>query len=562
MVFFPEYTDHGISHLEAVLQTTLDLATGDAQDLVTSQDAAILVVAVALHDFGMYLTRDGFETLISKGSAWQGVSYFKDKPWDELWDEFYAEATRFDGRKLRVLFGENYRPVRPLPPKGQQWEEFDFLLVGEFLRKHHPRLAHEIALYGLPGKDGQAISVCLTGSDEQLFWSDMAGLIARSHGMDLRPCLSFLKAQYDNQINPRNVHPVFLAVLLRIADYFQIQASRAPTAHTDVVTFKSQFSDHEWKVHQSVTDIHNTGQDPEAIVINAKPSNVDTFLRLKAWLSGIQDELDRSWAVLGEVYGLQLPSGLYQLGLRIRRVKSNLDDAESFSSKVSYIPAKIAFEAANADLLKLLIGPLYGDDPGIGIRELIQNAVDAVREFDDLYAHHQELDSVDRYTQSVDVLLNINLDEDELPYEIIITDRGVGMTAQIIRDYFLKAGASLRKSDAWRREHEDETGHSRVLRTGRFGVGALAAFLLGDEIEITTRHALSAAEEGITFSARLDDDAIELKKVKAPVGTKICVRIPKHLRKDVDSIVPGKWQHKINFGDDLGHYFLKSPSLE
>jgi HD superfamily phosphodiesterase len=69
MVFFPEYTDHGISHLEAVLQTTLDLATGDAQDLVTSQDAAILVVAVALHDFGMYLTRDGFETLISKGSA-------------------------------------------------------------------------------------------------------------------------------------------------------------------------------------------------------------------------------------------------------------------------------------------------------------------------------------------------------------------------------------------------------------------------------------------------------------------------------------------------------------
>jgi molecular chaperone HtpG len=563
MIFFPEYTDHSISHLEAVLQTALDLATGDARDLLTSQDAAVLVVAVALHDFGMYLTKDGFETLISKGSAWQGVSYFKDKPWDELWEEFYAEATRFDDRKLRVLFGEKYRPVRPLPSKGQQWEDFDYLLVGEFLRKHHPRLAYEIALNGLPGKDGQSIPVCLTGSEEQRFWSDIAGLVARSHGMDLRPCLSFLEAQYNNnKINPRNVHPVFLAVLLRISDYFQIQPARAPTAHTDVVAFKSQFSDHEWKVHQSVTDIHNTGQDPEAIVISAQPADVETFLRLKGWLSGIQNELDRSWAILGEVYGLQFHSKLNQLGMRIRRVRSNLDDVTTFSKSVSYIPARIAFEAANADLLKLLVAPLYGDDPGIGIRELIQNAIDAVREFEDLLANHTELASADRYPQTADVHLHIELDDDELPEEIILTDRGVGMTAQIIQDYFLKAGASLRQSDSWRREHEDTEGHSKVLRTGRFGVGALAAFLLGDKIEVTTRHALSAPDEGVNFSARLDDEAISLVRTSSPVGTKIRIYVPQHMREQVDHIVPSLRREEIQFGNPLGHYFLKTPSLE
>jgi hypothetical protein len=47
------------------------------------------------------------------------------------------------------------------------------------------------------------------------------------------------------------------------------------------------------------------------------------------------------------------------------------------------IPEKIAFEAANADLLKLLVAPLYGNDPSIGVRELIQNAIDAVREYED-----------------------------------------------------------------------------------------------------------------------------------------------------------------------------------
>jgi molecular chaperone HtpG len=84
----PNITDHGISHLELTLQTSFDLATDTAQGLLTANDAGVLVVAVALHDFGMYLTRDGFESLISKGSAWPGIPEFDDKPWDELWTEF------------------------------------------------------------------------------------------------------------------------------------------------------------------------------------------------------------------------------------------------------------------------------------------------------------------------------------------------------------------------------------------------------------------------------------------------------------------------------------------
>jgi hypothetical protein len=137
------------------------------------------------------------------------------------------------------------------------------------------------------------------------------------------------------------------------------------------------------------------------------------------------------------------------------------------------------------------------------------------------------------------------------------------MTADTIRNYFLKAGASLRQSEAWRREHEDAFGRSRVLRTGRFGVGALAAFLLGDEIEVTTRHALSLAEEGINFVARLDDEAICLSRVNVPIGTRIRIRIPEYLRERIRQILPGKWQgDTIGFRNELGHYFLKAPSLE
>jgi len=560
MVFFPEYTDHSVTHLELTLQTALDLATAPARGLLTSSDAATLATAVALHDCGMYLSRDGFESLVARDSPWRGIPYFDKKDWCTLWDDFYAEATRFDGRKLRLLFGGNYRPVRPLPPSGAPWEDFDYLLVGEFLRRHHPRLAHEIALFGLPARSGNAITICPKDSDDHHFLSDISGLVARSHGMDLRPCLSYLEEQYHNRINPRRVHAIFLGVLLRIADYFQIQATRAPTERTDVTIFKSQLSEREWKIHQSITDIHNTSSDPEAIVVNAKPQDVDTYLRLKHWLRGLQSELDRSWAVLGEVYGLQSHNSLNLLGLRIRRVRSNLDDEASFAKTVSYVPARIAFEAANADLLKLLVAPLYDNDPGIGIRELIQNAIDAVREFDDIASRHPELASAKRYEQDADVILHVQCDSEGAPIEVTITDRGIGMTADVVRDYFLKAGASFRRSNTWRQEHEDAEGHSRVLRTGRFGVGALATFLLGDEIEVTTRHAM--AHEGVSFSAKLDDESISVTRIACPVGTQIRIKIPEPFRERIARITSSGPRDKIHFQHPAGHYFLKRPSLK
>jgi molecular chaperone HtpG len=128
LVFFPEYTDHGISHLELTLQTAFDLANDEARSRLTPSDAVALVAGVCLHDFGMYLSRDGFESLVSPDCRWSGVPYFDKKTWTELWEEFYSEATRFDGRKLRALFGESYRPVRPLPKRGSRGRNLIFCL--------------------------------------------------------------------------------------------------------------------------------------------------------------------------------------------------------------------------------------------------------------------------------------------------------------------------------------------------------------------------------------------------------------------------------------------------
>jgi hypothetical protein len=232
--------------------------------------------------------------------------------------------------------------------------------------------------------------------------------------------------------------------VLRIADYVQIHAERAPGALLHLRSLRSPISSAEWRTHLSVQSINNTQNDPEAIYVRVAPPSASIFLKLRALLDSIQTELDETWATLGEIYGRF--GALSNLGLGIRRVRSNIDDVEKFGEQVSYIPRHAAFSSAGAELLKLRIKPLYGEQPEIGIRELVQNAVDAVRERRDLDQRSR------RELPAPEVTVDLVRHKDSLG-EVIVRDYGVCMTASVITDFFLKAGASFRRSMTWRQQH-------------------------------------------------------------------------------------------------------------
>src|SRR5260370_39300450 len=92
-------------------------------------------------------------------------------------------------------------------------------------------------------------------------------------------------------------------VLLRVADYLQMQAERAPQQLLQISRLRSPVSEREWRTHLAVADIRNTHNDPEAIFVDAAPGDSKSYLKLKRLLRGLQLELDNSWAVTGEVYG-------------------------------------------------------------------------------------------------------------------------------------------------------------------------------------------------------------------------------------------------------------------
>jgi len=519
-IFFPEYTDHGFTHLNEVLLTADGIISDESWPNLTPKDAAAMVVSILLHDCAMHMTVDAFDALIndkfpSVTSRYTG----REKSWSDVWSDYFAEAKRFDAKKLYSIFGDEV-PVRNIPSNKIDWTDRDKLLIGEFIRRHHARMAHEIAFYGVPGINGDSIDL---NDEPQKGFLDLCGFIARSHHLGLRQAVDMIEK--NTRRVHLNTHVPFIMLILRISDYIQIHAERAPNQLLSLKTLVSPTSIGEWKKHNSIVDMHQEHDDPEAIYVDAEPESAIIYEELKKLFAGIQSELDLSWSVLGEVYGKS--EHLKNLGISIRRLRSSLDSFDEFIKikKPNYIPKVLSFKTADSEMMELLIAPLYGDKPEIGIRELVQNSIDACSELKDTLVKNGRPYNVDSNFDVCITLHNI-----EGSSKVVIEDFGIGMTLDVIENYFLNIGASFRNSDRWKKDHETE-GHSNVYRTGRFGIGLLAAYLLGEELEVETRHVSQGENQALRFKCRKGCDNIVVSHTDFHIGTKITININDKVRK-------------------------------
>ncbi len=543
--FFPDYTDHGIDHVNLVLKSEVELVPKEVwagcekdsdQQLLCDADAAVIIGATLLHDIAMHLCPDGFRELVGKDSRFKPLPWFiesheghsADRHWHELWEDYVREARRFSDRDLANIIGEESARAwkfHELPEDAGQWERNHCLVIGEFIRRHHARLAHEIAIYGFPGLPA--------GSGEHQFPAmgreeghslmrlvDLIGLTARSHGMSLRVSKTYLEHHYPGTPRPMGTAALYPMALLRIADYLQIDRQRAPAVLLQLRNPQSPISVQEWQKHRAVQYM-GPATDPRGKMVTVSTDlSLSLYLQLRDLLAGLQAEMDHSTAVLDEAYGARTDLGLNQLNLSTRRVYSNLE-SPAFRDSLPYVPNQTGF-TADPNLLTLLVEPLYGKEPSVGVRELMQNAVDAVCELEAWCATHgKTIESLDLPEQDGDVLIEF-IERDDGSWFLRVRDRGIGMTSDTIQNYFLRAGASFRRSKEWAKEFLDENGKPRVTRAGRFGIGAFAVFLLGPSFRLWTRHVGDDISMGYMIEASINSQLIEIKRMDAlSIGTTI-----------------------------------------
>jgi molecular chaperone HtpG len=559
--FFPAYTDHGIDHINGVLKSEVELVPKDVWQqsssdsdprLLCDADAAVLIGATLLHDFAMHLHPKGFVELVDRESRFKPLPWFDqdkeghtaDIPWHDLWAEYEREAKRFSDRALQKIVGlESIRSgwrFKGLPTDTGQWLLNDRLIVGEFIRRHHARLAHEIAIFGFPGVGAgpgqhQFPALGREPGNKLRPYADLIGLAARSHWKSLRLCQAYLDEHPTHHGTPRPMRAAVLysMALLRVADFLQIDRQRAPVVLLQLRDPQSPLSRQEWGNHLAILSVGQANDSRARMVTVSEEISWKTCMQIKELLSSLQAEIDHATAVLDEAYGALVELGLDKCGLSIRRVRSNLDNP-AFYNRLQFVPRWTGF-STDPNLLSLLVRPLYGNSPSVGIRELMQNAVDAVRELEVWCRNRKtEMAALDLPPQEPDVLVDyIRLEGQR--WLVRVRDKGIGMTSNTLQDYFLRAGASFRHSVEWAEEFHRGENNPAVVRAGRFGIGVFAVFLLGSTFRLQTRHASATRLGGLALVASAESESVEIRRAEGlPVGTTIEVELSRETIAELD----------------------------
>lgn len=282
LFFFEEYTDHGIDHVQKVMRAAEEIIAKNTLNnivLFSTKDVCVLVLSIILHDLGMHISFEMFKNMIDGKYDNCRIPEFDEKTWRLLWGEYMEEARRFSGKQRIRIFGNEDQEIRPIKLKTKDdLTGYEKKLIGEFIRRHHPRIAHEIAYKGLIDKNGDLINF-IPHLDEYKEIKKLAGLVARSHGIEIRDTFEYLKTfSEDEWASPYSINVVFLMVVLRIADFFQFDKSRVSEFSLKFKTFSSPISELEHLKHLAIEFVKQYNKDNETLLVEARPSSSYLYL--------------------------------------------------------------------------------------------------------------------------------------------------------------------------------------------------------------------------------------------------------------------------------------------
>ncbi len=199
----------------------------------------------------------------------------------------------------------------------------------------------------------------------------------------------------------------------------------------------------------------------------------------------------------------------------------------------------LEFQTEVRQLLNLMIHSLYSNKE-IFLRELISNASDACDKL-----RFEALSDEALYQGDSDLKIRITFDKDSRT--ITVSDNGIGMS----REEVIENIGTIAKSGT-RQFFEALTGDQRkdLELIGQFGVGFYSAFIVADEVTLTTRRAGTPTEEAVCWTSN-GEGSYTLEAVeKDDRGTRVTL----HLREGEDEFLEGYRLRSIisRYSDHIG----------
>ena len=257
----------------------------------------------------------------------------------------------------------------------------------------------------------------------------------------------------------------YIAVLLRIADYLDMDAQRAPLYLYKYLN-PTDYSDLEWRQHFDIDNYtkivlnEKTGQKKILFIGSSKEPAVHR--KLLKYFDDINKELLNA-VNLCQLFG----KDIYLLNVYPHIINNIKPDGFTFSD----YKLELNYKA----ITNLLMGEnIYGDKK-YGLREIVQNSIDACKTMEETAQTHENF-----IFQKYEPIIIIALNKEK--QSVTILDNGSGMNVEILKKYFLNVGVSYYNSDAYNLQGRE---YSPI---GHYGIGFLSCFMLSDKVEVRTKH--------------------------------------------------------------------------
>ena len=488
-VYMPGLTVHDSSHSDALWEIASLVA--EDQISINPPEGYVLGAAILLHDAAMSVSAfpNGMAD-IKKTLAWQ----------DTLARLAWAMEESGDGR-FNI---EN-------PPK----EVIDQVRP-DVLRQLHAKHAEKLAVQAWATDDNEKVYL---EEDFELrhFYGSTIGQIAHSHWWSVQR----IEQEFsDDDLGPlrgrtnNSVDKLKLACLLRVADALHLDSTRAPRL-LRAITNPDENSAPHWAFQQRLASPY---LKHDAVVFTSSSSfphkEVDAW-----WLA--YDFLNSAHRELRDVDLLLQRRGKKRLlARRVEGVESPETLARTVKTR-DWRPVNARLKVSDVSGVVDQLGgsKLYGDDPTAALRELIQNAADAVqarRKF--------EKRPDDWGTISVEIVHRDN------GSWLIVEDNGIGMSEDVLTGALLDFGVSFWRSPKVMEEFPGLM-RSGMRSIGRFGIGFFSVFMLGTVVRVISRRFNRGIETGRLLEFRDGTGSRPIlapcRGVSAPIdgGTRVEVRL-------------------------------------
>ncbi|MFK3681006.1 ATP-binding protein [Pseudomonas sp. NPDC088890] len=438
----PSLTVHDITHIDALWLTASEITGPDYP--LNPAEAFVLGGAFLLHDAAHCVAAypGGVEEIVSL-PEWA----------------VYCNTLKIDPATLQ----------RGSP-------EFQKVLF-EVLRALHPKQARSLAhkSWTIAGDDSALF--LLPNAELRRAYGDVIGLVAESHWHHPHQ----LELLHPQKITPAaclqpalwTVDVLKLALILRTADAAHIDAQRAPR-FLQALTRPTGLSLEHWRFQSRLNSVKRDA-DPQRKELCLSGSPFPLEEQTAWWLA-----FDAAKMIDSELRASERLQLDYNRPLFAVRSVAHLHSTESFAVNVpttGWHPIDTSLKISNISKIVEQFGGqrLYGDDPSAALRELIQNARDAVNAC-------RSLGGLGEEEGEIEVCVQSTAEGDWLH----VTDTGIGMSRYVLTEVLLDFGKSLWKSAELRGEWQ-RLITSDFEAVGRFGIGFFSVFMLGSRILLTTR---------------------------------------------------------------------------